>query len=553
MRSRVRTLLVLVALATLLTGRCTSSGDRTRSDATDQGEVRPGGTLTYATAQKITGFNQLSANSASLALYNIMVKVWPAAFTGTPDGGVVLNRDLLESAELTSTEPQTVVYKLNPRATWSDGDPIDAKDFVYLWRTAYTQGAKDVDGSVIATTTTAVHGVLQSVTASDDGRTATVVFARRYPDWRSLFSFLVPAHIAERVGWNHGFDAFDGAAIVSGGPFRVSGHRPDQDVTLVRNERYWGVPAMLDSIVVRHVPDPGQLLAALRNGEVDLVDITSPSVDALSQARALTGTKTVVYRQDRYERLYFNMRSGHLGLADVRRAIVHGIDRDGLLARGNAQLAPEQAGLTNNRLYTPNETGYGDTRRGRYERHDPEAAKRLLEGAGFRLGGDGIYGRDGKRLSLRLPSSPALNATAELLQAQLRQIGAEVRIEQMANPLEALRKGQFDMGLGGRPTQPAARAAETSQFMTDGGFNLGRYSSPAVDDLLRQANSELDDVRRHELHRRADEVMWDDLPTLPLQQTIAVLVHRDRFLHIEPDTDGGISVTADRWATRAAG
>ena len=53
-----------------------------------------------------------------------------AKFAVRPDGGrmpdlsVFLNTDLLTSATLTSTSPQTIVYKINPKAVWSDGQPI---------------------------------------------------------------------------------------------------------------------------------------------------------------------------------------------------------------------------------------------------------------------------------------------------------------------------------------------------------------------------------------------------------------------------------------------
>src|SRR5206468_5397442 len=51
-----------------------------------------------------------------------------------PDLTVQLDRDLMESAELTGERPQTVTYRIQPAATWSDGVSIGAEDFTYLWR-----------------------------------------------------------------------------------------------------------------------------------------------------------------------------------------------------------------------------------------------------------------------------------------------------------------------------------------------------------------------------------------------------------------------------------
>ena len=76
--------------------------------------------------------------------------VWPQAFIVNNKLQPVLNSQLLESASVTSSSPQTVVYKLNPKAVWSDGTPITADDFIYNWQAqsgnpAYT----DVGGTAL--------------------------------------------------------------------------------------------------------------------------------------------------------------------------------------------------------------------------------------------------------------------------------------------------------------------------------------------------------------------------------------------------------------------
>lgn len=537
-RSRALVVTVLVVVA-VWAGACGTSEQQAGEVGS---EVRPGGTVVYASVQRITGFNQLNARSASLTLSNVMRRVWPSAFNLDANGERVLNRDLLESAELTSADPQTVVYRLNPRAVWSDGDPIDAQEFVYLWRTAYTEGATDIDGSEIAATTSGPRGAIDSVTPSDDGRTVTVVFARSYPDWRSLFSFLVPVHVAERVGWNKGFDTFDPAVVVSGGPFRIAGHRPDQDLTLVRNERYWGPQATLDSIVIRFVADGNQLLSAIKNRELDLALLLNPTVDAVIEARAVPGLTTLVHQQERYTRLYFNFRNPLLAIPEVRRGIALAVDRPAVLARSTRPLDPAKAKIANSFLYAPVEPGYRDTSAGRYDRSDPIAATALLEGAGFRRGADGIYQRGPDRLSLRLPGG---GAVAQVIQAQVRDAGIEIRIDA---PIDTPASGDFDVVVNSRPTGLTEIAP---QFSTGGGFNYGRYSNPSVDDLIRQADSELDDTRRHALHLRIDEILWQDLPTLPLEQVLGVVVHRDALANVVPQAGGGLFWNAEKWALRS--
>jgi peptide/nickel transport system substrate-binding protein len=301
---------------------------------------------------------------------------------------------------------------------------------------------------------------------------------------------------------------------------------------------------------VRLLPDAGQLLAAIKNREVDFADLISPSLDDVVQARAVPGLTTLAYEQARYERLYFNFANEYLAIPEVRRAIALALDRPGILARvGGGQLDPGKAKLTNNRLYTPGEPEYRDTSGGRYDRSNPGAARQLLEANGFQRDADGIYERAGKRLSLRLPGRPGID---EVVQSHLREAGIDVRIEPSANPLETLRRGEFDLALLSRPTTPGGKAGETPQFATGGGFNYGKYSNPEVDRLITQANSELDEARRRSLHYRIDEILWDDMATVPLQQALAVLVHRDPVVNMVPSSGGGVFVNAHKWGLKSA-
>ena len=134
--------------------------------------------------------------------------VWPQVFIVTNKLQPVLNHQLMESASVTSTSPQTVVYKLNPKAVWSDGTPITADDFIYNWQAqsgnpAYT----DVGGQPYDAASTAGYSQIQSMVGSapsggaacapgstadrnvglcPNGRTITVTFKPSFADWRSL-------------------------------------------------------------------------------------------------------------------------------------------------------------------------------------------------------------------------------------------------------------------------------------------------------------------------------------------------------------------------------
>ena len=84
--------------------------------------------------EDLAGFNINTSAANEFVLQEIMNMVWPQAFITNSKLQPVMNNQLLTSAVQTTTSPQTIVYKLNPKAEWSDGTPITADDFIYNWQ-----------------------------------------------------------------------------------------------------------------------------------------------------------------------------------------------------------------------------------------------------------------------------------------------------------------------------------------------------------------------------------------------------------------------------------
>ena len=196
-----------------------TSGAATRASSSS------GGTATMALDENLAGFNINTSAAAQFVLQEIMNMVWPQAFIVNNKLQPVMNNQLLESATVTTQSPQTVVYKLNPKAVWQDGTPITADDFIYNWQAqsgspAYT----DVGGKPYDAASTAGYNQIQSVVGSapangaacsagsttdrnaglcPNGDTVTVTFKPSFADWRSLYTNIVPAHIARPVSYTH--------------------------------------------------------------------------------------------------------------------------------------------------------------------------------------------------------------------------------------------------------------------------------------------------------------------------------------------------------------
>ena len=79
--------------------------------------------------------------------------MYPSVFRVHPDFSVQLDPTFMVSAELTSHDPQTITYQIRPEASWSDGTPITADDFIYLWRAPQRHQPQDRRGHAPPATT----------------------------------------------------------------------------------------------------------------------------------------------------------------------------------------------------------------------------------------------------------------------------------------------------------------------------------------------------------------------------------------------------------------
>ena len=94
--------------------------------------------------------------------------VWAQVFQVGPGLTPELDTNVVQSAEVVSLNPQTVVYQIAPRAVWSDGVPITAADFQYAWQ-SQRGGAIDVDGTPDSVASTLGYRDIVSVVGSSNG------------------------------------------------------------------------------------------------------------------------------------------------------------------------------------------------------------------------------------------------------------------------------------------------------------------------------------------------------------------------------------------------
>jgi peptide/nickel transport system substrate-binding protein len=545
---------LLVGLA-MVAAACGGGGDEGGDTSGGTAQVTEGGTLNYAADQEPTGFNNNTSKDNGTSVANVIRNVFPVAFNLTPDFKVEMNKDLLESAEQTSENPQTVVYKINPNAVWSDDTPVSADDFIYLWKNLNgTIKSNDVSG-------TTGYDQIKSVEGSDNGKTVTVVFKTPFRDWKSLFAsgnFILPAHYVEKQsgGWNTGLDK-NPENMPSAGWFKVENYTPGQSLTLARNDKYYGPKSHLDSVVFRFLPESTTQPAALQNNEVDLI-YPQPQLDQVQQVKALPDVTSQINFGPTFEHFDFNFKNEHLGDLKVRQAIAKGVNIEELVNRTVKQFS-DQAQPLGNRIYMKTQPDQYQDHFGEYGKGDTAAATALLEEAGYAKGGDGIYAKDGKKLSLRISTTAGnqLRETQEeLFQAQMKEIGVDIKIANADSTKffgDWLPNGNFDIANFAWVGSPFSISGSQATYITGGGGNYGSYSSSKVDDLFKQAMGEFDDTKATELGNQIDQQITADMATIPLYQKPTFIAWRNTFANIaDNSTQDGPFWNANLWGQKTA-
>jgi ABC-type transport system substrate-binding protein len=403
------------------------------------------------------GFNphllsdQSSVNAAVASL------VLPSAFRPIPDPSTPtgsrweMDPTLLQSAEVTNTNPFTVTYKIRPEAQWTDNAPIGADDFWYLWRQMVTEpGVVDPAG----------YNLITAVQSIDGGKQAVVTFSAPYPAWRELFSDILPAHIVKDAPG--GFPAGLARAMpVTGGQFRVENIDPQRDeILLARNDRFWAAQALPDHILMRRAGAPAALADSMRNGDTQVAQVHGGAA-AFAQLSAIPGVRTARIMAPRTMQL--SLRAVQPKLADVRvrKAIFGLLDVDLLAAIGAG--SDNTVTLAQAQVRSPSDPGYVPTAPPAMTK---DAALALLRQAGYEIDTEatasttstppsagsrtteappstqestrGKISKDGVPLSLAIgvaANDPTSIAVANTAADQLRNVGIAASVQALDPPL----------------------------------------------------------------------------------------------------------------------
>jgi oligopeptide transport system substrate-binding protein len=420
-------------------------------------------------------------------------------------------------AERWETSPDGLVWTFYLRdATWSDGTPVTADDFVFSFRRILTpktaseyasllyvlKGALPINNGDAAPETLGVRALGPKVLE------VTLEHPAPYlPQLAKHQTMMpVPKHRVEQLGdaWSRP----DG--YVSNGPYRITEWRLGDYVKAVKNPRYFDAGNVcLDEIYYYPTNDAISAERQVKRGELDAnTDIQSNRIARLRET--MPGyVRTHTYLGVAY--LAFNNNVPALKDARVRAALSMAIDREfitGKLMRGGQSPAYTfvPPGVSNARPATPPAWATWPLERRQGE------AKRLLAAAG--------YGPERPlKIEIKHRNSADPSLIMPAIQADWRLVGVDARLAQNEVQIAyaSYRVRDFEVA-------DAAWIADYDDPMsflylmnsTTGAQNYGDYKNPAFDALLKRADQEPDAAVRAGILADAETTMLKDVPVAPI-------------------------------------
>lgn len=527
------------AAVAMLVSACTSSS--TDQDPTgapsaapsDTRALQQGGTIVIGAEQEPDCLDWIATCAGSIwGSYMAQVTTIPVVYNTRQQGEgwlPTLSSIMASEPEVSAGPPQTVTYRLNPDAVWSDGTPITSADLKYT-ALQIRDGEDILDKSG--------YSEIESVDTPDP-QTAVITFNKPFAGWKVLFSGssgVLPSHLLE--GKDRAALMKDGYSW-SGGPWIIDSWEKGVSLTLVPNPGFWGEKPQLDKVVFQFTADTASAFQAFKSGQLDAL-YPSPQLDAIDQINAgIPGAKVQVQAESgNLEAIWMNNASGALRSESVRKALAHSIDRAAIVKRIYGPLGVDQPAQS---FFPPMLSAFGGQDFSAYAL-DLAKVDELMTGDGWAKNGEGIWAKGGEEATFRI-TTIAGNKRRELmeqvLQQQLKAAGFVLTIKN-ATPADLFGtiapNGDFDLGLWTLvttfPDPSLSYAFDSSNIPSEAnefsGLNLTRTNVPGLDDALAVVDNETDEPARLAATQQVDALLAGSATSLPLAGVPNVLLLQDK-------------------------
>lgn len=351
------------------------------------------------------------------------LKYYPQLTTDVPTLGnkeVVVNGDKMD-----------VTINMIPGAQWSDGQPINCDDVIYMWTWQLDKAQADL-GNVQGTTG------YEDIEKIDGAGTSTCIlhFKKIYEPYLGLFTPLLPAHYLKTspvadVTKNLYVDTKLTSGVFSG-PYIPTAWAHDAQINYVPNAKFWSTikkaDPPFDTVTMKFYADTDTEIAGFANNEIDVgVEFNQNNVAAMAALDQASVDKVLgpTYEQHSWNLAALKKKFGDAGAKAMMTAIHYAVDKDAI----NTTITGGAVTPSCNFAYP--DAWFADKSIECYKTDAAKAAQ-VLADAGFTKGSDGILALDGKKAEFlgcaRADRQYRLD-TLTLVASQLKPLGINLTVK----------------------------------------------------------------------------------------------------------------------------
>lgn len=417
-----------------------------------------------------------------------------------------------------SSDGLNYVFYLRRDAKWSNGDPVTAHDFEFAWKRALNPEVASENAYMLFPIRNA-QAYNEKKAAADqlgikaiDDYTLEVTLEKPTAYFLSLVAFhaFYPVHRQTVTAYPDTW-AIHPDTLVSNGPFTITRWLHNGKIEFAKNDQYWDAAAVrLAKMEWPVVEAQTTRLILAENNQVDMM-VEPPVVehDRLERAGLL--------RVSPYLGIYyyvFNTQAPPFDDVRVRKAFALAVSRDMLvnnIVKGGKQ--PAYAWVPPG-LVNPATGRDFREEGGNYAAEDAALARQLLAEAGY-PGGSGL-----PPVTILFNTGEMHKAIAEAVQEMWKQnLGVSVTLTNQESKvfLESRTQGEFQIARASWIGDYADPMTFMDVFKDAG--NDARYSNPAYNLLVEQAQSTIDQHVRMSAMHKAEKFLFDDAVIIPIYYT----------------------------------
>nr|WP_263313837.1 peptide ABC transporter substrate-binding protein [Mammaliicoccus sp. Marseille-Q6498] len=478
-------------------------------------------------------------------------------FFQTMEGLYTLDKDDKAIPAVAKGEPKITnngkkwTVKLREDAKWSNGDPVTANDFVYAWRkvvdpkTASEYAYIMYDIKNAEAINTGKKNVKDLGVKAVDDHTLEFELTKSLPYYKELLSFgtFMPQNekFVKKQGDKYGTTV---ESTLYNGPFKMTNWKPDDKVTLKKNDKYWDKKKVkLNTVNYKVVKEASTAVNLYETNKLDIVDLPAEQVKKYKKDKAYTTElDTITY--------YFKLNEDKVPEfknKDFRLAFAKAIDKKAYVKNN----------LNNGSIPTDNfvpKDFVKDSKGKEYQdgvkndnQYNVKEAKAHFEKAKKALG------KDKFTIELMTYDKDTAKRDAEYFKEQLEKNldGVTIKIKQQPfkQKLDLVSKGQYEMSLENWIPDYPDPMTFLELYVTDGAHNNTGWSNKEYDNIIKEADSSLasnPDKRLSEL-QRAEGMLLNEAGIVPLYQVGIAQLQKPNVKNVVNHQFGGVSTLKEAY------